>query len=130
MICERALRGSGLITAVGTSRGLLIVQIQSSPVRGIPNHELFELSDARGLGTITSLAFSHFADKDKLQLAVGTAEGLVSVWDISSKKCITTISGMTEVHVPQLILLFFRTCRWCALSGFHSQQNTERAHLF
>ena len=86
-----------LATAVGTSRGLVIIQIRSSSMQSAPNYELFDLTDAKGVGTISSLAFSSFTDKDRLLLAVGSAEGIVSIWDISNRKCVVSIGGVFSV---------------------------------
>ena len=92
-----------LASAVGTSRGLVIIQIRSSSVQSAPNYELFDLTDAKGIGTISSLAFSSFTDKDRLLLAIGSAEGVVSIWDISSRKCVVSIGGVFDVFLTMIL---------------------------
>lgn len=87
-----------MMTAVGTSRGLVVVQTKVV-VQGVARYDLIELTDAKGLGSITSLAFSHSSEKDKVMLAVGTAERVISVWDIYSKKPIATITGTSTSFV-------------------------------
>lgn len=93
VLTQTPLRGTNSLTAVGTSRGMLIVQLSMTNSQGSEDFELFELGDARFFGTITCVACSPFSERDRLLLAVGNVEGQISVWDVMAKKCVSTITG-------------------------------------